>query len=538
MRLYYYLLSLLSLCLLSACQGQYSTEEIFLERASGVVLVQCKYYFKAEGESGTVYYFPGVVQSADGEYFIPYITTDRTEVEPHEMTGTGFVISDEGEILTNRHVVSGDYSLDVVERAFRSYIDGSLHHANGELREMESHEDYLNERLQELQAYNDPERQDSIQEVIEELKDLRKMNEAYTKTLKKLRKERRSTCKVELISEVSIIYNEQDISQDSPATPCFIRHVAEEDYLDLALIQTKDKQVRFGTYIFDFKALSKHNELKLGDKLYMIGYNAGFDLAHTSEGIRAQITSGEISQFPTSTRVLYSIPVMPGSSGSPVMNEQGKLVAINFAKMRESDNFNFGIPAPLVAKYLEERLPVKVSNTTYYANSYKTEERQANIEIDSEDALNTINLYWQALEEEEPKAASYLFSPNGVEQFHKLKNTTRHKIEVELHEYLKKYKVEDCTVIDFRRHSSNTNFYYELHLRLKRNSDNKIFYFQVKGIMNFVIEERQTYINSMDDFENTLLKSSAPEAQRTESVTNTASSASGEPSKLDTDTLP
>jgi V8-like Glu-specific endopeptidase len=41
--------------------------------------------------------------------------------------------------------------------------------------------------------------------------------------------------------------------------------------------------------------------------------------------------------------VLYSIPSLPGSSGSPIFGESGELVAINYAGINNTQSFNYGI---------------------------------------------------------------------------------------------------------------------------------------------------------------------------------------------------
>jgi S1-C subfamily serine protease len=94
-------------------------------------------------------------------------------------------------------------------------------------------------------------------------------------------------------------------------------------------------------------------EKKLRDdknsQLYMESFNLGPTLAITSEGIKSQFNRGTISQK-TSDRLMYSIPTLPGSSGSPVVNRQGQVVAINYAGLNSTQNFNYGIRV----KYLRE----------------------------------------------------------------------------------------------------------------------------------------------------------------------------------------
>ena len=85
----------------------------------------------------------------------------------------------------------------------------------------------------------------------------------------------------------------------------------------------------------------------------MIGYNAGLMLANTQKGISVQMTSGRVTQTPDGERLTYSIPTVQGSSGSPVIDENGHVVAVNFAKLVGSDNFNFGIPLDQIRDFLK-----------------------------------------------------------------------------------------------------------------------------------------------------------------------------------------
>lgn len=74
----------------------------------------------------------------------------------------------------------------------------------------------------------------------------------------------------------------------------------------------------------------------------MMSFNLGPTLAVTKEGIKSQFNGGTISQR-TDDRLMYSIPALPGSSGSPVVNLRGQLVAINYAGINTTQSFNYGI---------------------------------------------------------------------------------------------------------------------------------------------------------------------------------------------------
>ena len=63
------------------------------------------------------------------------------------------------------------------------------------------------------------------------------------------------------------------------------------------------------------------------------------------------MTSGKVTQLPDGQRLMYSIPAIKGSSGSPVLNEWGEVIAVNFAGFGTTGDFNFGIPIEQVRKF-------------------------------------------------------------------------------------------------------------------------------------------------------------------------------------------
>ena len=65
-------------------------------------------------------------------------------------------------------------------------------------------------------------------------------------------------------------------------------------------------------------------------------------LTALESGQAADVITTRISQR-TDDRLMYSIPALPGSSGSPVVNLRGQLVAINYAGINTTQSFNYGI---------------------------------------------------------------------------------------------------------------------------------------------------------------------------------------------------
>lgn len=164
-------------------------------------------------------------------------------------------------------------------------------------------------------------------------------------------------------NEVSIAYNNTFVTNTKDFVSCVITKTDDEH--DLAVIQLKNKQTPSGNFIFsvpDMDPLDQYTwqesiNRKMGEdknsKLFMAGFNLGPKLALTKEGVKSQFNNGYISQQ-TDERLMYSIPTLPGSSGSPVVNRQCELVAINFAGLNGTQNFNYGIRVKYLKRLMEK----------------------------------------------------------------------------------------------------------------------------------------------------------------------------------------
>ena len=162
---------------------------------------------------------------------------------------------------------------------------------------------------------------------------------------------------VQLHSHFGIAYDGSNVNSwdDFMKRPCTLLRVSPDTNSDLALLQLNSKKTPKDRYVYELNSddVDVDDKLEISQNVYMIGYNHGVQLAKTNNGIRAQFTSGTITQQPDGTRVTYSIPAMQGSSGSPIVDDWGRLVAINFAGSNGSDNFNFGIPLIRVLTFLK-----------------------------------------------------------------------------------------------------------------------------------------------------------------------------------------
>lgn len=364
-----------------------TAEQLFDECASGVVLIYCESYYSITLPTGQTMYMTGLDEDGDAVN----VTTDEELIKRNcnRMFGTGFFIDSKGDIMTNRHVVN--VSMDEFEaqekivaslrRERQTYIDSMdmARQAYAELEEKKK-ECYSQDFFGNVYVSN----QEMLQKINILMANVEERFNGWRYLCEFISANANPRAiKVKTYSKLGIAYNNthvEDFDDFLKGNPCTVRKISRHEDADLAIIQLKKKQTPEHVHVFDVtgkvmkekesKSLGDYinqilfgetpmeetdaDELKMDQQLYMIGYNHGIVLAQTREGIKAQMTSGKITQLPDGMRLLYSIPTMQGSSGSPVLDEDGTLRGVNFAKATLNDDFNFGIPMNLIKDFLKE----------------------------------------------------------------------------------------------------------------------------------------------------------------------------------------
>ena len=366
-----FFLSLFAIVSLVACDSTKTSDQILTECGSGVVMVANQFYYKITLPTGKVWYFTGF--DADGD--LENWTMDLAEIQKNKkmITGTGFLISKDGKLLTNRHVAAPSITLSDTKKSVRSLLNSMAEMVRMEMESMSERYDELENEKRSCYSYNEYDGNfyvdnEKLQEIEQEQAELKEAYDGDSEIKNSIKTLDLSELKVEPVCEIGIAYNNTFVTKISDFIPCVVTSVSNKENVDLAMLQLKNKQSPEGKFIFavseedeeqglidkvkDIFTSSDKDELQTEQKLYMIGFNAGFSLSNTSQGIKAQITSGTISQKPDNDKIMYTIPSLPGSSGSPVVNEYGKLVAVNFAGVTGTQSFNYGIQVKRVRQFV------------------------------------------------------------------------------------------------------------------------------------------------------------------------------------------
>lgn len=340
--------------LLCSCSKTKEPKEIYDTYRSSVVMIKNVYYFKAEFENGLKFFY--IIK--DNKPFL--CKTESIAIENANSTfGTGFFISNTGEVATNRHVIFPDEQRDIAVDRIMGLVNEMQFKFNEDLNE-------LNYQKREVLDYKSANNQNLDDELLEELNLLLYDIDQKIFSTQKLINEvgiNSRNCKFETINLfVGIAYDNMHVNRETDFQECIPIKKSNDNNIDLAIIQLKEKSTP--SFVQSYLNLSNIEKLNLNDDVFLIGYNHGPVLAQTSSGLKNQFMSGKVTRDPDDKEILYSIPTLPGSSGSPIINKNGHLVAVNFAGVNNGQGFNFGVPAFHLKNLYESPLNLfKISET-------------------------------------------------------------------------------------------------------------------------------------------------------------------------------
>ncbi|MBQ0088554.1 MAG: FHA domain-containing protein [Prevotellaceae bacterium] len=235
-------------------------------------------------------------------------------VETKGASGTGFFISSDGKIMTNKHVV-GQMSENVKEQAI---LQNQLRDFLGKLVA-----NFYNEHYYELSK----EQRNYIKSQLYPI-----------------------TQQVELnfvILDLRVGYNDTYIAKKEDMSPCSLVKVSDDDRLDVAIIQLNTKTTPSNVKIVDMNNIADAKSLQLGSPVYTIGFPKGFLYGVTSIGLEANNQDGKVTQECGEFLFGHNIQVQPGASGSPIFDRKGRFAGLIVSgKLDQSGDlsgYNFGV---------------------------------------------------------------------------------------------------------------------------------------------------------------------------------------------------
>lgn len=257
--------------------------------------------------------------------------------------GTGFLISKDGLIATNRHIADPIPPEDVVKKLRNSFQADKA--ASQKLC------NNISDTLRAPGLYGVTSEQ--YVRLTQKLKYYQDQVDIFDKILNI------GDFKVKVDCRVSVAFTGTRVQTDRDFIPASLRISGEPGGVtekDVAIIQiNKKNEIPEDAFIFTVPEKDLMDEDIPDDyDITVLGYNAGFGLQDMDlqDGIKPQAQHGKITNRSEKYRVGYDAPIYHGSSGSPVINKRGQLVAVNNSGVSITQGFNYGVRT----KYLKELL--------------------------------------------------------------------------------------------------------------------------------------------------------------------------------------
>ena len=138
-----------------------------------------------------------------------------------------------------------------------------------------------------------------------------------------------------------------------------IGHVGIDEQRDLILLKVAGSvEVRNGFHLLQevnapILTIEDSSKVAVGDEVFVIGNPQGLEGTFSKGIVSAIRTIGEDSL------IQITAPISPGSSGGPVLNEQGKVIGVAVATFKGGQNLNFAIPASYLSPLLADTKPIR-----------------------------------------------------------------------------------------------------------------------------------------------------------------------------------
>lgn len=327
------------------------------EMEKGIVLIRSEEYYSIDlgfgnkikqGQEELRYYFTYDVN--ENEITALSMHLEEIPLEARVGWGTGFIVSKDGLIATNRHVAAPIPPKGVENKLKQIFIKNKQEH--------EHKKNELNNVLNQLGTLATPQpgpARDKYIETAKELDEVQEQIDLLDQIIQLGNYSPTPHCDISVAFVNTIIenpYSKEDFKGCTKVAQAETESYSEKDVALIKLKDSKDLPQDFHVFTIPKEDILDSN-VPLGEyKITVLGYNAGPNLANIKGGIHPQPQPGVVIQNDDPFRVTYNASTLGGSSGSPVINEKGELVAVNNSGVSIKQGFNFGIRA----KYLREIL--------------------------------------------------------------------------------------------------------------------------------------------------------------------------------------
>ena len=310
----------------------FDMSEIQNKYDKSVGLIVNAYFLKTVVGDQSVYIGYSKDKYEDNQSLVEDLDLDKNRLLPFFSTGTGFLIAntrvgDNANLVTNRHVAHPAWQINN-----RDYVD-------------KEQEDFFDQISILATQY---EQEEEI---------LQNPNRKY-ETDHKILKFIPSNSLFSFSKDMTY----QDILDQLVNSNSQVQRWSKDESIDIALLSADIVASEQYFISLDTDVQQDLLHVKVGDNSTLLGYSGGIATGFETDNFSLdyQTVGGNISKDPTQYTITYDVNTTAGSSGSPVFDECGKLVAVHFAKQ---DLKGLGIPIKRVLSVLNDENVAKPAST-------------------------------------------------------------------------------------------------------------------------------------------------------------------------------
>ena len=276
-----------------------SDSEIYERYKSSVVFLICGYHY--EVTAGTILH-ESVIWHEDWREAKPVALSDTV---PYSISGTGFFVSDKGNIVTNLHIA-------------KPWLNDT--------KTIQKIKEWYKVRFQSMSQY--------VNTV-----------GAYV-----------SEIQVEGVPDYLLLVPHDHYFDLENAYKCRVLSAGDDLNKDVALLRMVKPELPYGCTWVDLNQISDTDkDLTVGSHIYTIGFPAGIATQDTkNDKIHSVGRGGSITQELNKYSFGHDAASEHGASGSPVFNEYGKLIGVLNMGYEPKQGFNYAIKARYVKELIDE----------------------------------------------------------------------------------------------------------------------------------------------------------------------------------------
>lgn len=289
------------------------------------------------------------------------IEVDDSTLESKTISGTGFFVSEDGKIVTNHHVAEPWLYKDENSSSDFDYLKEHIAAILPDSIKAENYKTFIEKNWNKYYEGEEGDEEESEEIVeaatapsIDSTAAVASNNAENASTETPIAETPAQQEDVEYVNvdEITITPKTVEISvalhgSKEDWLKCKVYKIADGNEVDVAVLQLVSETLPGSVAnIVDLdNAITDDSHIKPGTNAILIGYPMGMTLANTRRGIKVQIYEGQINKESDGVSLQYNVTSTHGASGSPVFNECGQLIAVNYAGYDAAQGYNFGIVA-------------------------------------------------------------------------------------------------------------------------------------------------------------------------------------------------